>query len=126
MPTILDLLGIPTPLPLAFRAPATAGTFPQDLTTDLREVSLHGRSLLPLLRGEADRVRDFALTGHHRQSWSLQDQEWRYQVFLDGSRPPELFHLPSDPYDQRNVRAEHPAVAERLELALRRAVADLG
>src|SRR5262249_51864630 len=101
------------------------GTFPQDMGTARREVSLHGHSLLPLLRGEVEKVRDYAITGHHRQCWSIQDAEWRYLLFLDGSRPPELYHRPQDPYDQRNVLAEHPEVGDRLELEIRRLVARL-
>jgi hypothetical protein len=86
------------------------------------EVSLHGHSLLPLLRGDADRIRDYACTGHYRQTWSVPNHEWRFMTFLDGSRPDELYERLADPYDQRNVIAEHPDVARRLELELLRHV----
>ena len=103
MPTVLDAIELP-----ASHRPA-----------------MHGASLLPLLRGEIDKVSDYAYSGFHGQSWAIQDHEWRYQVFLDRSRPPELFHRPSDPQDQDNVARQHPEMARRLDLELRRWVASL-
>jgi arylsulfatase A-like enzyme len=125
MPTILDALGVPTPLPLIYRAPQTTGTFPQDMSVSQKGIVMHGHSLLPLLRGEVERVRDFACTGHYRQTWSIQNAEWRYLLFIDGSKPSELYHRPDDPYDQRNVIDAHREVADALELELRRWVANL-
>ena len=125
MPTVLEAVDIEAPLPLIHRGPRSAGAFPQDLALDRNEIQMHGHSLLPLLRGEARSVRDYAYTGIHRQSWAIQNHEWRYQLFVDGSRPPELFHRPTDPYDQKNVIAGHQAVADELELELRRYVASL-
>lgn len=125
MPTILDALKVPTPLPLVARGPRAAGAFPQDLSLASDEIHLHGQSLLPLLKGEVDKLRDYAYCGHHRQSWSIQNHEWRYQLFVDGSQPSELFHRPEDPYDQENVIAAHKEVAEKMELDLRRWVASL-
>ncbi len=125
MPTILDALNIPTPLPLIYRAPQTTGTFPQDMAVSQKEIRLHGRSLLPLLRGETDKVRDFAYSGHYRQTWSIQNEEWRFQLFVDGSKPSELYHRPDDAYDQRNVIEQHRDVADAMELELRRWVAGL-
>lgn len=126
MPTILDLAGIPTPLPLVFRAPSSTGTFPQDMPVARREVNMHGFSLLGLMKSEIERVRDYAFSGHYRQQWSIQDQEWRFILPIDGSRPPELYHRPDDHYDQNNVIEEHRDVAEKLELELRRWAASLG
>ena len=92
------------------------------LAVDIGQVHLHGHSLLPLLKGEVDSVRDYAFTGHHRQTWSIQDAEWRLLNFIDGSKPSELFHCPSDPYDQTNVIDQHRDVADRMELELWRFV----
>ena len=124
MPTVLDALDIATPLPLAYIAPQTAGTFPQDLVVGRKDVAMHGVSVLPLLRGEAASVRDYAYSGHYQGCWSIQNHEWRYLYFLDGHErtAPELYHRPDDPYDQQNVLAEHPAVGDDLELELRRYV----
>jgi arylsulfatase A-like enzyme len=125
MPTILAALGIKTPLPLHYRAPQSAGTFPQDVITSTREIALHGFDLLPLLRGQVDKVRDYACTGHHRQSWAIQNHSWRFQLFVDGSRPRELFDRVADPYDQVNVIDQHRDIADAMELELRRWVADI-
>ena len=125
MPTILDALGIPTPLPLTFRAPASTGTFPQDMPVAKKEVLLHGFSLLPLMRGEVDKVREFTCCGHYGQQWSIQTHEWRYILPIDGSKPPELYHRLEDPYDGRNVRQNYLNIADKLELTLRQWVAGL-
>lgn len=126
MPTILDCLGITEPLELPFLAPRrTQELFPQDMIVDTRKVMMHGYSLLPLMRGDVEKVREYAYTGHYRQQWSIQNHEWRYILPLDGSKSPELYHRPGDPYDQRNVIEEHRDIGEHLELELRRWVASL-
>lgn len=45
--------------------------------------SMHGRSLLPVMKGETDRVRDFAVTGYHNFSWSIVTEDWSYINWLD-------------------------------------------
>jgi arylsulfatase A-like enzyme len=59
-PTILDFLG----------------------TTDGTE-TMQGRSLLPLVRGETQKVRDFAISGYFNFSWSIITDEWSYIHWLD-------------------------------------------
>lgn len=34
------------------------------------------------------------------------------------NRPPQLYHRPADPGDQKNVASEHPEVIQELELEL--------
>ncbi|MBO4318506.1 MAG: sulfatase-like hydrolase/transferase, partial [Mailhella sp.] len=53
-PTILDWLGLP---------------IPKNMT---------GKSLLPLCRGEVEKVRDFAVAGYHNLSWSIITEDWSY------------------------------------------------
>ena len=120
LPTVLDALGIPVAPPPGGTAAAPAAA---PSPTAPAKVRLHGHSLLPLVRGEVASVRRYAYSGWHRQSWAIQDHEWRYQMFLAGGQPAELFHRPNDPYDQRNVIAAHPAVARALRLELQRYVA---
>ena len=81
---------------------------------------LHGRSLLPLLRGEKRKIRALApcapkLTPQlrERQSLSVTDGKWSL-VFYGGERPSELYYLPDDPHQQRNLLAGHPDQARRL------------
>ncbi|GIX08124.1 MAG: hypothetical protein KatS3mg115_2527 [Candidatus Poribacteria bacterium] len=62
MPTVLDALGIREPLVLPYRAPRpTRELFPQDVVVDQRRITLHGRNLLPLIRGEESSLHEFAL-----------------------------------------------------------------
>ncbi len=37
-----------------------------------------GKSLIPLAKGEVDKVRDFAIAGYHRFSWSIITHDWSY------------------------------------------------
>ena len=39
---------------------------------------MQGKSLLALARGEVDKVRDFAIAGYYRYSWSIITEEWSY------------------------------------------------
>ena len=83
----------------------------------------HGKSMLPLVRGEVDSLRDTALTGIHNQSWNIRDARWNFLMAFDRER--ELYDRLADPTEQSNVIAEHPDVACAMELDLRRQVADL-
>lgn len=125
-PTILDLLGIGKNLTLSRTGPRpTAELFPQDMQLGTETVTLHGHSLAPLIRGETDSVRDYAYTGHHDRSWSIQDTAWRLHVPLEGDAPSELYDRGADPYDQHDVVADYGDLADDLELQLRRWVARL-
>ncbi len=39
---------------------------------------MQGFSLLPLVRGEVKKVRDFSIAGYHRFSWALYNDDWSY------------------------------------------------
>jgi arylsulfatase A-like enzyme len=125
LPTVLDVLGIAPDLELRFLAPQETGSFPQNAVTATRDIKLHGHSLLPLMAGEIDSVRDYAYIGHHAQSWTIRDQAWSYHLFIDGNRPPELYYVADDWWEQANVIEEHPDRAAHMELELRRFVAGL-
>ncbi|MBS5049694.1 MAG: sulfatase [Desulfovibrionaceae bacterium] len=43
---------------------------------------MQGKSLLALARGEVDKVRDFAVAGYYRYSWSIITDEWSYIHWL--------------------------------------------
>jgi arylsulfatase A-like enzyme len=124
MPTILDALGIETPLTHRFLAP-TRTMFPQDMVVDERTITLHGHSLMPMLRGETEAVRSHAYSGHHSRQWSVRDAEWAFMLNIDGSGGPELYNRLTDPEEQTNVIDQYPEVAQALELNLRRHVASL-
>jgi len=95
MPTILDLCGVAHPSRV--QAP----------------------SLMPLLRGETDRLRAEAIS-----SWSFRNlspyrpstvrtEEWSLIYWRVGIKP-ELYHLPTDPGQTRDVYDEHRDVAREL------------
>ncbi|MBW2179164.1 MAG: sulfatase [Deltaproteobacteria bacterium] len=44
---------------------------------------MQGHSLLPMIRGETDKVRDFAISGYFNFSWSLITDDWSYINWID-------------------------------------------
>ncbi len=77
-------------------------------------VKPEGLDLLPLLRGDVDRVRDELYLGaFNYNAGVVTDDGWK---FIDhrGERPNELFHLPTDPLERRNVIAGNSALAADL------------
>ena len=87
--TVVDGLG------MGLEALAEAGH--EGITTYADD--MHGISLLPVMRGETDKVRDFAIAGYYGMSWSIIDHDYSYihwlqreidtdsmnKVFYDGS-----------------------------------------
>ena len=43
---------------------------------------MQGKSLLPLVRGEVEKVHDFAIAGFYKYSWSIITEEWSYIHWL--------------------------------------------
>jgi arylsulfatase A-like enzyme len=78
-----------------------------------------GTSLMPILEGQKESVRDFAVTSSLQKSRTIRTPEWTYIMYLDGDSP-ELYDRKNDPTEQRNVLAEHKGIADALELQLRR------
>ncbi|MBM3215730.1 sulfatase [Candidatus Poribacteria bacterium] len=123
LPTLLDALDIRGDLVLPYTAPRrTAQLFPQDMTLDQRGVRLHGSSLLPILRGEASSVRDFAYTGHHEQQWAIRNHIWTLLLGVrEGANrlaERELYERRNDPSEQENRAEDLPEVVDMLELQL--------
>jgi arylsulfatase A-like enzyme len=107
LPTVLEALGVPAP------------------------EGLHGYDLLPLIRGEQTKVRDYALMGMDVEEFAVRTHLWHLIVPVepdpdDPPRTTELYRKPEDRWDQNDVAGLHTDVAEHLELALRRAVDALG
>jgi arylsulfatase A-like enzyme len=111
MPTLLDLAGV---------------AFPP---------SLHGHSMVPLLRGEGTswpRPAAFSGTdltrgeGKNAPKITVTDREWSLLLGADGHCPPELYYRPSDPNQQQNVVAAHPQIAAGLHAELMRHVREVG
>lgn len=84
-----------------------------------------GHDLLPLLRGEATKVRDYACLGMDVEEFALRTHNWHLIVPLetDPDDPPrraQLYHKPEDRWEQNDVAAQNPEIADHLELLLRR------
>ncbi len=107
LPTVLSALGLP---------PAEG---------------VHGHDLLPLIRGEQTKVRDYACLGMDAEEFAIRTHLWHHIVPVeadpdDPPRGPELYRKPEDRWDQNDVAELHPDVADHLELALRRFVEAIG
>ncbi len=87
--------------------------------------SVHGQDLLPLIRGEQTKLRDYACLGMDVEEFAIRTHNWHLvlPVEVDPDDPPrgiELYRKPEDRWDQNDVADQHPEVAEHLELLLRR------
>lgn len=88
--------------------------------------SVHGRSLVPLIRDESlPKVpAHVAAVGEYLQSpkdWriGLRTADWKYVFAPQNPRvPAELYHLQADPHEWRNLAKMHRAVAEDLRQQL--------
>jgi len=96
MPTILDFAGVPIP------------------------DRVQGKSLLPILRGEADHLRDWAISSLTcvqdeacRSPSTLITDEWSY-LYGGDEAPHGLFHLPTDPNEEHDRFAAEEALAREL------------
>ena len=86
---------------------------------------VQGFDLLPLIRGERARLRDYACLGMDVEEFAIRTEDWHFILPIDPDpedevRLPELYRKPEDRWDQNNVVAENPEVADQLELVLRR------
>jgi len=134
MPTILDFLrilesGIPEGVPM-----------PQ--IRRVKPLTMHGHSLLPLLSGEIERVRDYAYSGYYKSSWSIRNEQYSFYLWR-GPRSfktqpelyrftgrmrtpkPEEYDLERDLFEKDNLINKEPQIADFLELQLRRFVDNL-
>jgi arylsulfatase A-like enzyme len=91
---------------------------------------IHGHNLLPLVRGEQSKVRDYACMGMDALEFAIRTHLWHLVLPLERDpeepRSTELYRKPEDRWDQNNVVEQHPDVADHLELALRRFALAIG
>jgi len=89
--------------------------------------SAHGHDLLPMVRGEVAKVRDYACLGMDGEEYAIRTPDWHFVLPVepdpdDEPRRPQLYRKPEDRWDKNDVIGENAEVADRLELALRRFV----
>jgi len=125
-------------LPLLIRPPEMgrpkrigAVVQPWDMTATILDVfgmpkapELIGRSLLPLIRGEAKRTRDTAVCGTGALAQAMAGR-WIYTAWR-GQRGSSLIDLRADPLAKRNVLKKHPAVVRRLHGRIERFLREQG
>ncbi len=95
---------------------------------------VHGRSLLPLARGEVESIRPHAYSGLQAGEaieYALRTPEWAFLLPIkpsveDGERAPQLYVKPDDRWEVNNVVQHHLELAEQLERTLRDFMAALG
>lgn len=77
-----------------------------------------GKNLLPLMRGDVERVREKLFLGaFNYNAGVITDDGWK---FIDhrGSKPNELYHLPTDPGEHTNLAEREPDRVQALFHAL--------
>jgi len=76
--------------------------------------ALPGQSLLPLIHGKVESIRDAVISGYHgAEDRCIRDRVWSYIRRPEGE-PDELYHLLDDPHEQHNLIDEYPDEARRL------------
>jgi arylsulfatase A-like enzyme len=93
--------------------------------------SAHGHNLLPLIRGEQTKVRDYACLGMDAEEYAIRTHLWHLTLTVepdpdDPPRGPGLYRKPEDRWDQNDVAGLNKEVAEHLELTLWRFVDAIG
>jgi arylsulfatase A-like enzyme len=131
------------PLVMRLPGPTTAGrrvaalTQPVDLFATLLETlevpipDCHGRSLLPLARGQVARVRGYAVSGWQLDDaldWILRTPEWAFVLPLrtkpgDSVRGSQLYIKPDDRWEMNDVAQHHLERVEQFEKLLHAFVA---
>ncbi len=102
-PTVLDALGV-----------------------ESKYYRMHGESVLPLISGERDKLRDHAYVGHFGKSTRINNHEWAFIDYSMMKQPNELYRYVADPGMKNNLIGQHPEKAVELELTMRRFVGKLG
>ena len=85
-----------------------------------RPAHMTSESLLPLIRGQQEKIRDEAVCCHYNASISIRHDDWSYHWFVENSRArasdrssiikegPELYNLREDPTEQQNLASGEP------------------
>lgn len=84
-----------------------------------------GQDVWPLAMAETTSVRDYCVTAYGAYA-SVRDAEWNYIRRVCDLYPgeddvaPQLYHVPSDPLEERNVIADNESVVQTMEVRLQR------
>ena len=76
--------------------------------------ALQGKSLMPLVHGQVERIREATISGYHSgQDRCIRDETWSL-ILRPGEQSDELYHLENDPQEGHNLIDQHRDVAQRL------------
>jgi arylsulfatase A-like enzyme len=86
-------------------------------------------SLLPLVLGQKEKIRDSAVCCHHTGGWSIRHDDWSYHYYLPGNAraakkskltksEPELYNLRADPAEKNNLARAEPERARQMDQML--------
>ncbi len=79
--------------------------------------AMHGRSFLPVLRGDTDDHRETIMAGYYAApDRCVRDRTWSYVSRPEGE-PDELYNLVEDPHERTNLIDAYPEEARRLARA---------
>ena len=87
-----------------------------------------GQNAWQLVTGEAASIYDYAVTAYGAYA-SVRDHEWNYVQRVgelykgETDVPAQLYHVPDDPLEERNVVEEQPAVVAKMQARLARRMA---
>jgi arylsulfatase A-like enzyme len=78
---------------------------------------IDGISLMPMIKGEKDSVREYVYNGAFGLRTSIVNNDWK---FIDnrGEKPNELFSRRNDPQERENLADQHPDVVSELHRKL--------
>ena len=76
--------------------------------------ALPGKSLMPMIRGEGQSVRDVIISGYYgAPDRCIRDKVWSY-IRRPEDEPDELYNLVEDPAESHNLIDDYPKEAQRL------------
>jgi arylsulfatase A-like enzyme len=88
-----------------------------DLTGIKTPAAVEGKSLVPIVRGEKARVRDWLFGAYRDCQRMVRDERWKLIKYnADGVKNVQLFDLKNDPDEVHNLAADPKFAAERARL----------
>jgi arylsulfatase A-like enzyme len=97
-----------------------------DMSDRVDMADLDGKSMVPLIKGETLDHRNFVVLSEctWQAKRAVRNHDWKYIRCWDAGIYPrdcaELYHLPSDPTEQRNLAQDRPDVVAQMDAVLQK------